>query len=195
MGLSCAVLLGGCSFSKGYPSKNYFYLTAERNSDPVKQGDHILRVSRLEVAEAFSEKGFVYRISDVEYKSDYYAQFFTAPDQAISELLTRWLANSGHYHEVIHHGSKLSAGRVLEGTIDELYGDFRDVTAPQAVVLLQIRLVDDEGMQPVILFSSKHVRRIAVDSSQPEDLVRGWNQGLVGILEDIEQELIRIGRD
>jgi len=188
LGLGCGVLLAGCSFSKAYPIKDYFYLTAERPGEPAAPGNQVLCVRQWDVAEAFSKKELVYRLNDVAYESDYYARFFTSPDRAVTELATRWFTDSGRYVPVIDAGSALAADRILEGTIDGLYGDFRDPAAPRAVVSLRIRFIDDSGNEPRLLFSKQYARAVAVDSTRPGDLVRGWNQGLAAVFAEMERD-------
>lgn len=186
------LLLCGCSLSKAYPAKSYYYLSATRNADSRSPQSTVLRVQPLEIASAFAGKGLVSRLSEVEYKSDYYAEFFTRSDDMITEQLVSWLRESGQFQEVIGEASTLSAEWVIEGVIDGLYADLREAAQPKVVLSIQIRTIDDRGRRPEVTSTKKYSRSEPVSSSSSADLVLGWNRALESLLAEIEQDLVAI---
>lgn len=191
--VACQLLfLCGCSLSKAYPAKNYYYLSATRNADGSPLRSKVLRVQPLEISSAYAGKGLVSRLSEVEYESDYYAEFFTRPNDMITEQLVSWLRESGQFQEVIGEASTLSAEWVIEGVIDGLYADLREPAQPKAVLSFQIRMIDDRGRRPEVISTKKYSRSESIPSSSSPDLVQGWNRALEALLAEVERDLVAI---
>jgi cholesterol transport system auxiliary component len=186
------LLLCGCSLSKAYPAKSYYFLSATRNAADRPPQAKVLRVQRLEISSAFAGKGLVSRLSEVEYESDYYAEFFTRSNDMITEQLVSWLRESGQFQEVIGEASTLPAEWVIEGVIDGLYADLRDVAQPKAVLSFQIRVIDDRGRRPEVMATRKYSRSEVVPSSRSPDLVQGWNRALEALFSEVEEDLAAI---
>lgn len=181
-------LITGCQLSKAYPAKRYYQLTAPQPMVKAGSGG-VLRVQDLDVAPAFSGKGLVSQLSDVEFASDYYSEFFTSPNEMLTELLTTWLRKSGGFEAVVGAGSALSADYVIEGTLDKLYLDRRDESRSLAVLSLQLRFIDDRGGKPDLVTAKRYHRAEAIESATPEAVVAGWNRGLGAILIEVQSDL------
>ena len=177
---------------KEYPAKQYYNLTAKRTGEPVETIDRVLQVSWLKVNDSFRSRPFVYRINDVEFRSDYYAQLFNYPDRRISALLRRWLADSGRFVSVVPPGSLTDNQWVLEGAVDRFYADLSDLERPSVVISWQLRLIDNTTVRREILLTLQAENREPIDSARPEDIVRGWNRALTDLLRRAEDELIAI---
>ncbi|MBT5706901.1 MAG: hypothetical protein HOI66_11320 [Verrucomicrobia bacterium] len=186
------LLLCGCSLSKAYPAKSYYYLSATRDADSRPLQSKVLRVQPLGVSSAFVGKGLVSRVSEVEYESDYYSEFFTRPNDMVTEQLVSWFRESGQFQEVIGEASTLSAEWVVEGVIDGLYADLRVAAQPRAVLSFQIRMIDDRGRRPEVISTKKYSRSELVSSSRSSDLILGWNRALEAILAEVEQDLVAL---
>ena len=71
---------------------------------------------------------------------------------------------------------------MLEGTIDALYGEFRDVNAPKAVLEMEFFLSKETPSKAEIVTRKRYVKAMAVNGRTPEALVKGWNDALNEIL-------------
>lgn len=180
----------GCSLSKAYPSKNYYYVSAKRDAGERNPQAKVLRVQPLDISSAFAGKGLVSRLSDVEFESDYYAEFFSRPSEMITEQMVSWIQESRQFQEVIGEASTLSADRVIEGMIDGLYADLRDASFPKAVMSIQMRFINDQGRRPEVIATKKYSQSEPISSAASRDLVYGWNRALKSLLTQIEQDLV-----
>ena len=187
-----ALSFTACSLTKAYPAKRHFYVAVTRSSDPHAKREDVLRIRPLEITRAYAGKGFVSRTSDVEYRSDYYTEFFTAPSEMLSASLSNWMKASGLFAEVVGASSSLTPGRVIEGHIDGLYVDLRDDSQVRATMSLQLRYINDGGSQPEIVFAKTYSQAIDVPSSVAEAVVQGWNQALEQILTRFEKDLVSV---
>ena len=97
-------------------------------------GERILSVANLRVSPRYADRSFVYRISEAGYETDFYNQFLTATDVMVGEEVRRGLGASQFFKYVVGSSNQLQPNYVLEGSINALYGDFRNLNAPTAVV-------------------------------------------------------------
>ena len=188
---ACLLSLWGCGFKKSYPAKRYYQLTATRTGEPARVTDQVLRIQTLEIAVAFSGKGLVSRISEVEFESDYYAEFFSAPNEMVSEQLRTWLRASGRYPGVIGAASTLTADLVVEGFVDGLYVDRRNPSEIRAVLSIQLRYIDDRGPKPEVL-STRAYQGAEIVGANDGAIVQGWNRALESVLGQIERDLTEL---
>ncbi len=189
LGLVVCLVSAGCSLSKAYPAKRHYYVAASRSLSGGGQGTEIVRVQPLAIAAAFKAKGLVSRVGENEYVSDYYSEFFTAPNEMITDSVSAWLRESGLFREVIGRSSTLTASRVIEGTVDGIYADVRSGARPLAVISLQLRYINDSGGQPEVVAAKNYTREVPVTSADVATLVDGWNGALDSILTEFEQDL------
>lgn len=186
--VAMSLLLGGCGLSKAYPAKDHFYLSVDRAEEPNDLNGPVVRLRPLNISSAFAGKGLVFRVENSKYESAYYAEFFSAPDDMMTDLMGAWLRRCGGFRGVIGSASTLPAEFVVEGMIDRLYADSLDPANPRAVISLQLRFIDDRGPKPEVLASKYYSRDESVLSRNPTDVVSGWNRALETIFEDIEQD-------
>lgn len=187
----CLLALAGCvSVEKNYPDKRYFVVEAARASapEPSKNGV-VLLVSSLRVSPRYDSRSFVYRRSEVSYEADFYNQFLVAPGAQLSEEVRRALGQAQVAQHVIGTSIQLEPTHVLEGTVDALYGDFRDLSAPKAVLEMEFFLSKESATKADIVTRKRYTKSIAVNGRSPEALVKGWNDGLTEILAALVSDL------
>jgi cholesterol transport system auxiliary component len=182
--LPILVICSACvSLERSYPEVRYFVIAIPDNaarSNPA--GDKILSVANLRVSPRYADKNFVYRISESGYETDFYNQFLTAPDLIIGEEVRRGLAGAGVFKYVVGPSNQLQPNYVLEGSINALYGDFRNLTAPAAVLEMEFFLHNENGANPGIVLQKRYVKSIPIGARSPDALVKGWNDALNEIL-------------
>jgi len=93
--LALFLLLAGC-MGRRYVEKRTFLLDVSRDGTvSTAERNVVLRVRTLRVSPRYEGKGFVYRMANFNYESDFYNEFFTSPDSMITEEVRQWLAESG----------------------------------------------------------------------------------------------------
>jgi len=144
---------------------------------------------RFEISPGFSGREFIYRKGDLSYVSDFYNQFFRSPVLLVTEEVGKWLSESGLFKSVVDPTSDAEPDHVLEGNINELYGDYRTPNAPKAVMGIQFFLIEVESANPQIIFQNNYRREVAIGSNSPDELIEGWNEALKQILTSLEGDL------
>ena len=177
-------LIAGCvSMEKSYPDKRYFVLEASRGESAANaKAGAVLLVSTLRVSPRYEGRSFVYRRGDGSFESDFYHQFLVSPGALLTEEVRRTLAQAQVAQYVIGTASQLEPTHNLEGSIDALYGDFRDVNAPKAVLEMEFFLSKESLTKAEIVTRKRYVKSMAVVGRTPEALVKGWNDALNEIL-------------
>ena len=174
----------GCvSLERSYPEKRYFVLEASESvmlANPA--GDRILSVSNLRVSPRYADRSFVYRISEAGYETDFYNQFLTATDLMIGEEVRRSLGASRVFKYVVGPSNQLQSNYALEGSVNALYGDFRDLNAPAAFLEIEFFLYNEDVVNPRIIMQKRYLKSVAINTRSPDALVKGWNAALSEIL-------------
>jgi cholesterol transport system auxiliary component len=78
---------------------------------------------------------------------------------------------------------------VLEATVAELYGDFREGRVPAAVLTVQFALIEQSSARPTVIYERTVGRRVEVAKAAPDALVRGYGIALGEILSQVAPEL------
>jgi cholesterol transport system auxiliary component len=174
----------GCvSLERSYPEKRYFVLEASESVIPANPGgDRILSVSNLRVSPRYADRSFVYRISEAGYETDFYNQFLTATDVMIGEEVRRGLGASRVFKYVVGPSNQLQPNYVLEGSVNAIYGDFRNLDAPAALLEIEFFLHNEDLANPGIIMQKRYVKSVAINARSPEALVKGWDAALNEIL-------------
>ena len=189
------VLSAGCvNLERSYPEKRYFVVElgeSVQRSNPT--GDKTVLVSSLRISPRYADKSFVYRTSESGYEIDFYNQFLTSPDTMLSEEVRRGMAAaSPAFKYVVGPSSQLQPNYVLEGSVNALYGDFRNLDKPAAVLEIEFFLHNEDSANPGIILQKRYVKTVPLSGRSPEALVKGWSQGLGLILTDLNTDLEKI---
>jgi cholesterol transport system auxiliary component len=184
----------GCvNLERGYPEKRYFVIDLGDSAQPPNAaGNQTLLVSSLRISPRYADKSFVYRTSDAGYESDFYNQFLTSPDIMISEEVRKGLAASPAFKYVVGPASQLQPNFVLEGSVNALYGDFRNLNGPSAVLEIEFFLHSEDAANPGIVLQKRYAKMVTLSGRSPEALVKGWSQALASILTDLSSDLQKI---
>ena len=172
-------LIGCVSLEKSYPDRRYFALELVTGKSPNYTGDRILSVASLRISPRYADRSFVYRTSTAAYEADFYNQFLTAPDSMISEELRKGLAASELFKYVVGPSNPLQPNYVLEGSINALYGDFRDPSRPAAVLEIEVFLYNQDAG---VSLQKRYEKSVPLSEKSPEALIKGWDQALADIV-------------
>lgn len=180
----------GCSLKQPHAEKHTFTLEATRTaaartlSLPVQ-----VQVRLATVTPPFDNQAFTYRTSDLGYKSDFYNGFISPPNALLTAQLQSWLNAAKLFHSVQPATSALPATHTLETQALSLHGDFRNPSAPRAVLEVRFQLLDQHRATPVIVFDKSYREEIPFTDPQPDALARAWSQALEKIFTALETDL------
>ena len=90
---------------------------------------------------------------------------------------------------MINTNSELEPSYILETSIRQLYGDFRQATAPVAVLDMQFFLLQEKDYEFHVIYTKEFQKQIPLEDRTPEALVKGYNTGLGEILLTLENDL------
>lgn len=188
--VAASFLFSGCvSIEKSYPDKRYFVLDIAPDSPvqhPAETGT--LQIGSARVSPRYADKNFVYRRSDARFESDFYNEFLISPGVLVAEELRQGLSQAGLFKFVVGSANALAPTHTLETVVNTLYGDFRDIRAPQAVMEIEFFLSQEESPSGVV-FHKRYHRSIPLKGRNPEALVHGWNQALEAISRSLISDL------
>ena len=187
-------LISGCvTLERSYPDIRYFAIgLGERGPSSNSAGHQTLVVSSLHISPRYADKSFVYRTSGSGYETDFYNQFLTPPDSMLGEELRKGLAASPVFKYVVGPSSQLQPDYLLEGSVNALYGDFRDLNKPAAVLEIEFFLRSEDSDNPGILLHKRYTKTVPISARSPEALVEGWSQALGEVVSDLSADLEKI---
>jgi len=190
-GLVLLALTSGCvGIEKSYPDKRYFVLAikpSDNSSGTPRNG--ILQVADIRVSPRYEDKGFVYRTSESGYESDFYNQFLVSPAALLGEEVRKGLTRARLFQHVINSSSQLEPTYVLESVVDVLYGDFRDPSAPKAILEMEFFLRKESASKADIVADKRYAKSVPISGRTPEALIKGWNDALEAILSSLIADL------
>lgn len=188
---AAAMAAAGCAtLEKDYPDRRYFALEIERPGPPAPRADGPpLEIRRFRVSPRYDNRSLVYRIGDVRYQTDFYNQFLITPGPMITESAAKWLNDAGIFSSVLAAGGQVLPEYVLEGSVNELYGDYRNRENPAAAIEIQFFLIRTDRPEGRVVWQKAFERKFPLDENGPEGLVLAWNKGLASIMAEVEREL------
>ncbi|MDO7597118.1 MAG: ABC-type transport auxiliary lipoprotein family protein [Pseudomonadota bacterium] len=169
-------------------SPRYYMLDAARGgvaSEFAK--DRVLLLKPVRVTSLYRGKTLIFRVGDNEYRPQPPHQFFTEPSEMITEQLRRWLQKTGLFSQVVITDD-VPADMILEAAATALYGEQRDQFSPQAVLEMQFFLMSNDENNTKPLFQTGLRVDVDIEQSTPENVVKGWKQGLEELFSTLEDD-------
>jgi uncharacterized lipoprotein YmbA len=191
LALCTAVTLAGCAIGKPIPQATTYVVdpSLDDSVPTLPRCRETLRMGNVRVASPYAGNALVYRLDDVRYASDPYHTFVAEPGEMFGNRMAEWLGRVGPFSSVVQPGSVRPAPYVLEATVTELYGDFRNSASPAAVLAVQFALIDQTGTRPAVVYERTIERRVDLAKASPDELVRGYSAALAQILSQVAPEL------
>ncbi|WP_027358684.1 ABC-type transport auxiliary lipoprotein family protein [Desulforegula conservatrix] len=188
--ISCLVLPGCVKLSKPYPIKQYFVLEAKRTAQTGGAAPKAsIRIKDPEISPLFSSKSFVYKTSNLEFKTDFYNEFFILPDKLIKTQTVEWLKKSGAFRRISPDpGEKTDF--ILESNIVNLYID--KTTSPNKAVLeTAFFLLSGTKGADEIIWHSAHREEVQVKDDSSPAMAEAFSKSLENTLIFLENNLIK----
>jgi cholesterol transport system auxiliary component len=124
----------------------------------------------------------------LQYESDFYDEWFVSPGTMLTQEVQKWLSKRGRFQFVQVGTNHVEPTHLVEGTVSEFYGDYRIAGQLQAVFGLELRIVDDVQVGP-ILFQRTYHQVIPLTGRSPDALAKGLTEALRSVLSDFEKDL------
>jgi cholesterol transport system auxiliary component len=183
-----ATMAGCLDLKKTYPEKRSFVLDVgvpQQQETPSKTG-MVLKIHKLRVSALFAGRAMVYRVADLQYESDFYDEWFVTPPTLVTQQMYNWLSRSGGFQLVVSGTNHVEPTHLLEGTVTEFYGDFRET--PRAVFGLELQLLD-AVQEHHAFFRRTYHRDVPLADRSPDALARGLTDALRTVLIEIANDV------
>ncbi len=169
--------------------KKQFVLDVSRPpGETTKASQGVLRVKEFRIAQQYEGRGFKYRVDHLTFQSDFYNEFFITPGQMIAEETRQWLDQSGMFKDVVGEDEHLHPSYILDGTIQELYGDYSS-GRPKGVMAIRFVLIREVRGQSQVIFKQSYRQERPAPGKSAKELAKTWNEELFLILESLEKDL------
>ena len=194
--LSCVVLLvfglliSGCSQTI---DKNSYLMELDKtesayNFDANKK---VLGVDRFYISEKYKGKGFIYKVSESEFKSDYYNEFMIWPEEIIREEVYGWLKSKSVLNVDFIEELKGKADFKLGCRVEKLYVD---VSSEPESVVMEIKFVlskkHDNGYK--VVFEKTYLEREEIGSREGSFIVKAYTKSLENIINKFSSEFTKV---
>jgi cholesterol transport system auxiliary component len=178
----------GCAQRTG--EKNYYVLGTARVDRAVRTGsDAILEVRRFSIDPSFADPSLVYRLDEFRYEFDYYNEYLVPPALMLTQQARTWLARSGVAAHLLMAGSRIQPTHTLETNVTAMYGDFRDPSAPRAVLEVRCFLLDDREPTETIAMARVYGASHPIEEKTADAVVAALDAALERILTQLEEDL------
>lgn len=189
--LLMALSVGCPSVDRPYPERTFFLFEVSSPAQVATVQGTSVDINRFSISPRSEGREFIYRTTDLEYKSDFYNQFFRPPHNIITEVARQWINESELFEDVLTPVSQAIADYQIEGNIIDLYGDYRNEASAEAVLSIQLFLIklSEDGSDPEILLSKTYSSTKPIGIASPQNLMNGWNSALEEILSEFLSDL------
>jgi cholesterol transport system auxiliary component len=190
--MSIVLTLAACAIGKPLPRPTTYIVDVPMSETrpAAARRPETLRMGNVRVAAAYGGNSLIYRMNELQYTSDPYHAFRAEPGSILGSRIAEWLDQAGPFETVAQPGSAQPAAYVLDATVVELYGDFREGYRPAAVISVQFALIDQTGLRPQLVHQRTIASRVELPpQASPDALVRGFGEGFAEILSQLVPDL------
>jgi len=178
-----------------YPEKHTFVLEVERPDEAMAPAlAPSVSVRPFTISPRYESGQLVYRRDELAYTTDYYNVFLISPERMIAEQAREWLADTGLFEHVLPASSHIVPMYILEGNVVRLYGDLREPKHPEAVLAIEFILIRN-GLSSDVALQKSVLKRVEVEDSTAESIVKGLADALGRTLQEFEANLRQSLRD
>ena len=174
-----SIALASCVGGKKTPSIESYSFTpkAIQQASTSSQNNAVIRMMPANITPQFANASFVYRTSAMQYRIDPYRQFLTAPNTEVTTYLESDLAPL--LSATLISGDNLTpANFILQENITELYADYQNKSAPEAVISIQFILYRcDNGVMKQVGMTTLS-EKTSIKPNDPVSLLEGYQEDL-----------------
>lgn len=188
---SLSLIVAAClNLNKSYPEKRSFVLdVAAEQREPAPDAAMVLKISKFRVSPLFSGRPMVYRVGELQYENDFYAEWFIAPGALLTQQFHDWLSRTGRFQVVLVGTNHIEPTHLLEGSVAEFYADYRLAGSPKAIIGIELHLLDGLNERQPLLRRLYH-KEVPLSDRSPDALAGGLTQAVRQVLVDFERDLV-----
>ena len=169
---AAVLLLTGCLARPHLNRKTFLFDPPAPPAPATAPGSRVLGVRSLQVAAPFEGRAFVYRTGESSYERDPYAEFMVPPAEGLIAPICRWWRQSGEFRDVADAGSAIKPDTLVEIEVGQLYGDFRQLENPAAVLAIRFVFFDAQNGVPVkVILRREYSRSVPLKARTPSALM------------------------
>lgn len=183
-----AIIFCGCTSGPSWKSQSFaFSLPADPPT--TNASEKVVALNRVSISPTFQSRSFTYRTGDNSYEQDPYAGFLIPPERALAESIRASMRSSGVFGRVVEPGSGIMPTVIVEASINELYGDFRQSSRPVGTMGIHIMCYEvQDGESRNIVFDKYFLQETALSRKTPAALMAAWDEDLLEIMNRINSE-------
>ena len=186
--LMLAFVFCGCASGSKW-KRQAFAFSLPADPPATNSSDRVVALSRVSISPLFQSRSFTYRTGENSYEQDPYAGFLIAPERALAESIRAWMRASGVFGRVVEPGSGITPNRIMEVSINELYGDFRKPSQPVGTMGLHVICCEfQDGLPGRLVFDKFYSQETPLAGKTPGALMAAWDAGLREIINEISSE-------
>jgi hypothetical protein len=149
----------------------------------------ITTLSRVSISPLFQSRSFTYRTGENSYEQDPYAGFLIPPERALAESIRAWMRASGAFGTILEPGTGIAPALIVEISINELYGDFRNPSQPVGTMGLHLICCEvQDGLPRRVVLDKFCSHETTLARKTPGALMAAWDEDLRDIMNEIDSE-------
>jgi cholesterol transport system auxiliary component len=181
--------LTGCLSRPALDKQTFAFSVPAIAATNVVVSDRVLGIRNLQIASPFEGRALVYRTGEFTFVRDPYAELLDSPAEELMTPLRGWLRGSGDFSAVVEAGSALKPDTLVEVSVSQLFGDFRQPEHPAAILTMQFVFLDAlNGVPGKVILEQEYSRSIPLNAPTAAALMEGWNQALAEILAEVSSD-------
>jgi cholesterol transport system auxiliary component len=187
--LACVCTLTGCLSRPPLDKQTFAFSMSTIDATNILAGNRVLSIRNLQIAAPFEGRSFVYRTGEFSYVRDPYAEFLEPPAEELMAPLRGWLRGNGDFSAVVEAGSALKPDTLVEVSVSQLFGDFRQPEHPAAILTIRFVFFDaTNGVPGKVIFQQEYSRSIPLSTPTAATLMDGWERALSEILAQVSSD-------
>jgi hypothetical protein len=187
--LTCVCGLTGCLSRPALNKQTFVFNTPANDATNAVASAQMLGIRSLQIAAPFEGRSLVYRTGEFTYVRDPYAEFLVSPAEELMTPVRGWLRGNGDFGAVVEAGSAPKPDTLVEISVSQLFGDFRQPEHPTAVMSIQFIFFDaTNDVLGKMIFQKEYSRSIPLSEPTAAGLMAGWEQALSEILGQVSSD-------
>jgi ABC-type uncharacterized transport system auxiliary subunit len=188
----CILGLTGCISRPALDKQTFAFSVPAVAATNVVASDRALGIRNLQIAAPFEGRLLVYRTGEFSYARDPYAEFLDSPEEELMAPVRELLRRKGGFTTVLDPGSALKPGTLVEISVSQLFGDFRQPEHPAAILTMRFVFFDaTNGVPGKVIFQQEYSRSIPLNLPTAAALMNGWDRALSEILDQVSSDFRR----
>ena len=158
----------------------------------VVASDRVLGIRSLQIAAPFDGRSLVYRTGEFSYVRDPYAEFLESPEEELRAPVREWFRDKGDFNAVEEAGSASKPDTLVEISVSQLFGDFRQPDHPAAILTIRFVFFDTvNGIPGKVIFEQEYSQNVPLNAPTAAALMEGWNHAFAEILTEVSSDFDR----